>query len=214
MDGIHMRYGAEIVREIAAAIEANAAYLSDIDGKIGDGDHGVNMNKGFTRAAALLDGTENFEHALQTVSDILMNEIGGSMGPLYGLMFAAMADSAQMPNYMSVSHFSRMLHAGLEAVTAVGGAQLGDKTMVDTLAPAVEGLENAVARDMDFATALTEMKNYARAGRDSTINMEAKLGRASRLGARSRGVMDAGASSCYIILETLADSVIGRLESL
>ena len=96
MDGIHMRYGAEIVREIAAAIEANAAYLSDIDGKIGDGDHGVNMNKGFTRAAALLDGTENFEHALQTVSDILMNEIGGSMGPLYGLMFAAMADS--LPN--------------------------------------------------------------------------------------------------------------------
>ena len=88
MDAIDNAGHGVIVEEIAAVIVANKAYLSEIDGKIGDGDHGVNMAKGFGRAAERIHGQEvSLEEALATLSDVLMSEIGGSMGPLYGLMF-------------------------------------------------------------------------------------------------------------------------------
>lgn len=200
-----------LLKAVAAVIVANKAYLSEIDGKIGDGDHGVNMAKGFSRASDQLTGVETLDVALQTLSDVLMNEIGGSMGPLYGLMFAEMASEVEARESIDLAVFTQMLKAGINAVSEIGNAKVGDKTILDTLVPVVAYLEDAVARHVMFEDALTQMKHVAQAGRDSTIDMVANVGRSSRLGERSRGILDAGATSCCLILEALADGCLQRL---
>ncbi len=202
--------GAGIVREVASVIVANRAYLSEIDGLIGDGDHGINMAKGFGRAAERLEGRDQpLDQALNVLSDVLMSEIGGSMGPLYGFLFGNMARSAEGRAAVDAEGFSVMLNAGLAGVRKTGSAQVGDKTLMDCLIPAVAAFD--ANRAQGFAPALAAMAEAARQGRDSTVDMVARLGRASRLGERSRGVLDAGATSCCLILTTLGDSVARRL---
>lgn len=197
-----------IVRDIADVIVANRAYLSEIDGKIGDGDHGNNMAKGFGRAAERISDEDTLDAAFATLSSVLMSEIGGSMGPLYGMMFSDMADAIAAVDTIDAETFGAMLTAGSDGVIAIGSAEPGDKTLLDTLLPAV-----AAFRDTDggFAARLAAMTDAATAGRDSTRDMVARVGRASRLGERSRGVLDAGATSCCMILCTLADGVTARL---
>ena len=102
-----------------------------------------------------------------------------------------------------------MLNAGLEGVRGVGSAEVGDKTLMDTLVPAVGAFD--AAQDQGFAAALQAMVAAAEAGRDSTLDLAARIGRASRLGERSRGVLDAGATSCCLILTTLAGSIQRRM---
>jgi phosphoenolpyruvate---glycerone phosphotransferase subunit DhaL len=201
-----------IVAEIAEVIVANKAYLSEIDGLIGDGDHGVNMAKGFGRAADRIAGRSvSLDAALAELSDVLMSEIGGSMGPLYGMMFADMAETIAGQDQIDAALFGRMLRAGLDGVAAIGSATVGDKTLMDTLVPAVEAYEAALADGEGFASAIGRMKQAAETGRDSTIGLVARIGRSARLGERSRGVLDAGATSCCMILTTLGDGVIRRL---
>lgn len=210
MDAIDNAGHGVIVEEIAAVIVANKAYLSEIDGKIGDGDHGVNMAKGFGRAAERIHGQEvSLEEALATLSDVLMSEIGGSMGPLYGLMFEDMAAVLKGRDTIDAETFSAMLHAGLDGVRGVGGAEVGDKTLMDTLVPAVAAFDAHKAEG--FAPALAAMSAAAETGRDSTLDLVAKIGRASRLGERSRGVLDAGATSCCLILSTFGGAIARRL---
>lgn len=201
---------AAVVEEVAEVVVANRAYLSEIDGKIGDGDHGVNMAKGFGRAAERVHGREmTLDAAMMELSEVLMGEIGGSMGPLYGLMFEDMAGALEGRATIDAEVFSAMLHAGLDGVQGVGGAKVGDKTLIDALAPAVAAFDAAKAQG--FAPALAAMTAAAEAGRDSTIDMVARIGRASRLGERSRGVLDAGATSCCLILSSLGGSLTRRL---
>ena len=199
-----------IVTEIAGVVVQNKAHLSEIDGLIGDGDHGINMAKGFGRAAERI-GTEPgaIAPALEQLSDVLMSEIGGSMGPLYGFMFHNMSLSVAGRAAIDAEGFSAMLHAGLAGVRGTGKAQVGDKTLVDCFVPAVEAFDAAKADG--FALALAAMTRAAEAGRDSTVDMVAKLGRAARLGERSRGVPDAGATSCCLILTELAAATTRRL---
>lgn len=208
MSGIPNKGAGGIVTEIAAVIVENKAYLSEIDGKIGDGDHGVNMAKGFGRAAERLDPNGTLTDAMQVLSDILMSEIGGSMGPLYGMMFSDMADDLDGAETIDAASFGSMIRAGLEGVQEIGSAKVGDKTLLDTLVPAVEAFDAASG---DFPAALAAMKAAAETGRDSTIDMVAKLGRSARLGERSRGVLDAGATSCAMILGGFADGINQRL---
>lgn len=203
---------AGILCEVADVIVANKAYLSEIDGKIGDGDHGFNMAKGFGRAKERIDGaSETLDSAMRTLSDILMSEIGGSMGPLYGMMFSDMADALDGAAEIDAALFGRMIRAGLEGVQAIGSAGVGDKTLLDTLVPAVETYEAALADGDGWSQALVRMKAAAEAGRDSTLDMVAKMGRSSRLGERSRGVLDAGATSCCLILAAFADGIDRRI---
>jgi phosphoenolpyruvate---glycerone phosphotransferase subunit DhaL len=195
----------KILQDLAAVIVANKAWLSEIDGKIGDGDHGSNMAKGFGRAAERVAGQDiTLDAALLVLSDILMSEIGGSMGPLYGLMFEDMAAAIKGLDRIDADAFSAMLNAGLQGVQGVGNAKPGDKTLVDTLVPAVAAFDGTKAKG--FAVALDEMIRAAEAGRDSTIDMVARIGRSSRLGERSRGVLDAGATSCCLILTSIGQS--------
>lgn len=202
-----------IVLSMADRIVENRAYLSEIDGKIGDGDHGVNMAKGFGMAAERLKGKDlSLAASLETLGTILMTEIGGSMGPLYGVMFTEFAEKLEGLDAIDAAAYSRMLHAGLEGIQSIGSAKVGDKTLLDTFVPAVEAFDKATADGKPFGEALDALVAAAETGRDSTINLVAKIGRASRLGERSLGVLDAGATSCAIILKELSEGARDRLQ--
>ena len=201
--------GQVVVEAMIAAIQENKAYLGEIDGLIGDGDHGMNMNKGFTMAGKeLKDGNHSFTQSLEILGDTLFNDIGGSMGPIYGTVFSEMAEAGDGAEEIDIAVLSKMMDAGLAGLQDIVEAQVGDKTLVDTLSPACDALKKALNDGTDFKTALQNMKSAAEAGRDSTKDMVAKFGRSSRLGERSRGVLDAGATSCAIILGAMADKLI------
>ncbi len=198
--------GAVIVDDLVKTIRENKQYLSDIDGAIGDGDHGINMNKGFTMAAeALAAEPGNLSYSLKTLGTTLMNGIGGSMGPLYGMLFRRMAKACKSAERIDAAVFGEMLNTAREGIGSISEARVGDKTLIDTLAPAVDAYSEAIQGGGSFADALEAMKAAAERGRDSTKDMVARLGRSSRLGERSRGTVDAGAASCCLILCTIAD---------
>ncbi|TXI02169.1 MAG: dihydroxyacetone kinase subunit L [Rhizobium sp.] len=202
----------DIVLAMAERIVENRAYLSEIDGKIGDGDHGVNMAKGFGMAAERLKGkNQSLSASLDALGTVLMTEIGGSMGPLYGVMFTEIAERLDGIKAIDSAAYSKALHAGLEGIQSIGSAKVGDKTLLDTLVPAIEAFDAADAAGKSFAEALDALVAAAEAGRDSTLNLVAKIGRASRLGERSLGVLDAGATSCAIILKELSEGARARL---
>ncbi|AIC29684.1 dihydroxyacetone kinase ADP-binding subunit L (plasmid) [Rhizobium etli bv. mimosae str. IE4771] len=204
----------DIVLSMASAIIDNRGYLSEIDGKIGDGDHGINMAKGFGLVADRIRGKElSLAKALETLGKVLMTEIGGSMGPLYGVMFTEFAEQIANVDQIDDKTFSRMLHAGLTGIQEIGSAKVGDKTLLDTLVPAVEAFDKATAEGKSFDQALELLVAAAETGRDSTVNLIARIGRASRLGGRSLGVLDAGATSCALILKELSQGARDRLQS-
>ncbi len=206
------KHGTPIVEELVETIIANRDYLSEIDGAIGDGDHGINMAKGFNLCAESIKGRDlTVSEALDVLSDSLMEGIGGSMGPLYGSIFMGMAESIRDCDKIDATAFSGMLRDGLSCLQDISEAGVGDKCIMDTLIPTVEAFELAQKQNKSFVESLHLMKNAAHAGRDSTLDLVAKIGRASRLGERSRGVLDAGATSCCLILTQLADSVEQRL---
>ena len=132
------------------------------------------------------------------------------MGPLYGTFFLDMAASLGDAATLDAALFSRMVRAGLAGVIDLGAAQVGDKTLLDSLVPAVDAFDAAVAGGAGFGAALDAMSAAAEKGRDSTVDLVAKIGRSARLGERSRGVLDAGAASCCLILQTMAAGLKAR----
>jgi phosphoenolpyruvate---glycerone phosphotransferase subunit DhaL len=205
--------GGAIVLEIAQRIIESRSYLSDIDGLIGDGDHGVNMANGFSLAVERLRGeVRSLADSLGVLGDVLMAEIGGSMGPLYGVMFSGFADALEGIEDVDAAAVEEMLRNGLAELQSIGDAKVGDKTLVDAYAPALEVFSATAAKGESFIAALDAMAVAAEKGRDSTINLVAKIGRASRLGGRSRGVLDPGATSCAIILRAFAEGAKAKLE--
>lgn len=208
MSVFNNREGKSVLLKMVKAIQENKAYLGDVDGLIGDGDHGMNMNKGFTLfETRFADKAFTFTEGLNELGTILFSEIGGSMGPIYGTIFMDTSDAGAELEEISVADLSNMLAAGLEGLCEIVEAQVGDKTLVDTLSPAVDSLKASAKAGEDYQTALEKMKKAALAGKDSTKDMVAKFGRSSRLGERSRGVLDAGAVSCCILLTAMADGI-------
>ena len=204
--------GKIVALALVRAIQENRDYLSEIDGLIGDGDHGANMSKGFSMFAdRMADKDPGIAEAFKLLSRTLMGDIGGSMGPLYGTFFNEMSKKLRDLEHISAPEFGVALEAALEGVKSIGGAKIGDKTLVDCLEPAVAAFRQSVEGGADFREALTALKIAAEIGRDSTKDMVAKLGRSSRLGERSRGVLDAGATSCCILLCAMADAIDGML---
>ena len=209
MESFTNQQGMAVVEAIIEVIQKNATYLSEIDGAIGDGDHGINMNKGVSQAKEkLADQSSDMATGLKIMSDVMMDDIGGSMGPLYGTFFRQMFRVAKKEERINAEIFNNMLVRALESIKDIGSAKVGDKTMLDTLEPAAIAFGTNYKDGKDFVTALTAMKVAAEKGRDSTKDMVAKVGRSSRLGERSRGVLDAGATSCSLILCAMADSII------
>ncbi|AZF52877.1 Putative dihydroxyacetone kinase, ADP-binding subunit [Pseudomonas sp. R4-34-07] len=204
--------GSAIVADLVSVIVANRDYLSEIDGAIGDGDHGINMAKGFAHCGRALEGRRlTLAAALDELTLSLMEGIGGSMGPLYGSLFIGMADEVRGSEDIDAATFARLLRGGLTSLQDITEAGVGDKCLMDTLIPAVQAFERAHADGASFNAALEAMKSAASQGRDSTRDLVAKIGRASRLGERSLGALDAGAVSCCLILTRLADSIQPRL---
>lgn len=203
--------GAAIVPELVRAIQENKNYLSEIDGAIGDGDHGINMNKGFTLCGERLTGGEDLSEALETLGEILLCEIGGSMGPIYGTFFGKMGEAVRNSEEIGKVEFGQMLEAGLAGIRELVPTDIGDKTLLDALIPAVNAYRTAVGAGEGFEEALDAAASAAQAGRDATKDMVAKVGRASRLGERSRGVLDAGASSCAVIMRSMCGTAKGLL---
>ncbi len=213
MDVIKNRDGREILLAMVRAIQQNKQYLGDVDGLIGDGDHGMNMNKGFTLYGEQLGDQEtSFSDGLFDLGTVLMNKIGGSMGPIYGTVFMEMADQAEDAEDITLPLFGEMLQAALDGLYGIVDARPGDKTLVDTLYPALQAIRTAVEEGKTLPQALEDMKAAAEKGKESTREMVAKYGRSSRLGERSRGVLDAGAVSCCIILQAMADGMLRALD--
>jgi dihydroxyacetone kinase-like protein len=199
---------ATVVDRMIAAIRENKQFLSDIDGAIGDGDHGINMNKGFSMTREALDiEPGDLSHGLQTLAKVLMMRIGGSMGPLYGKIFKTLGKSFSGHDEIGAELFGQALDRVREGMSSLTQARVGDKTLVDALYPAIDAYREALKEGKGFHEALGAMKNAAEQGRDATKDMVARLGRSSRLGERSRGVIDAGAASCALLLGTMADAI-------
>jgi dihydroxyacetone kinase-like protein len=205
--------GSLIVYDLIATIQNNKEYLSEIDGAIGDGDHGINMNKGFTICKERLAGQKlNLATALKTLGKVLLTEIGGSMGPLYGTLFIEMSKACDGKEEIDKQIFADMLNAALKGIQTLGNAKVGDKTLIDTLSPAVDTYLVMIEQGDSFEQALQAMVTAAEKGKESTRELVAKVGRASRLGERSRGVLDAGATSCYLMLASMAISIKALLK--
>lgn len=199
--------GSKIVLNIIRSIIDNRDYLSSIDGEAGDGDHGINMSKGMTFAEQEIEKRETItmSEGFMVISKILVSKIGGSMGPLYGSFFRGLGVASKKEVIITADVMSQMLHKAYDNLMGLTDAKPGDKTLIDVLSPSIEAFDKDVS---DFEKALKNMIEAAKTGVEATKNMVAKVGRSSRLGERSRGHQDAGATSCYIILKAIADSSI------
>ncbi len=196
--------GAAIALAICDAIHEKAAYLSEVDGETGDGDHGINMNKGFLMAKERISDDMSLTEALGTIGDTLVKDIGGSMGPIYGTFFETLADGLNVPEFDAIDlkeTFGNVVDALKDLAGA--GAKEGDKTLIDTAAPAARAFAAALDEGKSLGEALDALATGAADGLESTRGMQAKIGRAARLGERSIGHLDAGATSCDISLADL-----------
>jgi dihydroxyacetone kinase-like protein len=197
------------IRTFAGLVAANKDVLTELDSAIGDADHGANMDRGMRAVVAALDGTEPAGTAalLKQVGMTLVSTVGGASGPLYGTFFLRMATAAGEVDSLDGPAFAKALHAGLEGVVARGKAEAGDKTMFDALAPAVEALDRSMAAGAPLAEALRAATAAAENGRDATIPMLARKGRASYLGERSVGHQDPGATSTALLVAAAATAL-------
>jgi len=204
--------GILIVHRMIQSIREQKQYLSDIDGAIGDGDHGINMNKGFTMTSKALETDPgDFSHGLNTLAKILIMRIGGAMGPLYGKIFKTMGETFEGQDVIDVILFRDALNGVKDAMGILSQAKVGDKTLVDALYPAIVAYNEALEKERGFKSALEAMKMAAEEGRDQTEGMVANIGRSSRLGERSMGVIDPGAASSALLLGVMADTIIELL---
>ena len=213
-DEIDLRTASPILGAMVRVIVANADRLNTLDGAIGDGDHVVNMSKGFRRAGQKLEaGSKSLGDGFGVLAETLLDEIGGSMGPLYGSFFLDMSTFLRGRATLDRHGFAAMLRAGVSAVMDLGDGHPGDKSLVDVLVPALAAFEAEAARDGTFSACLDAMDEAAGQGLEATRDMVAKIGRASRLGERSRGHLDAGATSCRLLLCELAEGLRAQLGS-
>ncbi|MFF5204413.1 dihydroxyacetone kinase subunit DhaL [Streptosporangium sp. NPDC000396] len=193
------------VGEIARAVQSDKERLTRLDAAIGDADHGINLDRGFTAVVqALADKDPGTPGALLTlVGSTLIRKVGGASGPLYGMAFREAGKALGDASEVSAGELATALEAGLAGIQKLGSAVEGDKTMVDALAPAVRALAQAVRNGKDAPEAIGEAASAALAGTEATIPMTARKGRASYLGPRSVGHEDPGAASTALILTAL-----------
>jgi dihydroxyacetone kinase-like protein len=197
------------LRTVAKQMEEQKDYLTQLDADIGDGDHGINMDRGFKKVAGRLDSLQDKDigQIMQETGMTLVSSVGGASGPLYGTFFIRAANVAAGKKEVTLTELAALLKAGLSGVMARGRAARGEKTMVDALTPAVDTLQLAAQESKGMKEALKEALLSAEEGMKRTIPMIAKKGRASYLGERSIGHQDPGATSSYLILKALHDSV-------
>jgi len=193
------------VRAIAAVVAEHRVELIQLDRAIGDGDHGENLDRGFKAVVAKLDEStpDTPGGVLKLVATTLISKVGGAAGPLYGTAFLRAATAVGDVTDLGPAEVLEGLRAALGGVVARGKAEVGDKTMVDALDPAVQAAEKA---GDSVAGLLAAAADAAAVGAESTVPLVARKGRASYLGERSAGHLDPGARSTTLLLRSLADS--------
>jgi dihydroxyacetone kinase-like protein len=199
------------VREFGRLITVGKDHLTALDSAIGDADHGVNLDRGMTAVLAVLDADPPASPAdlFKRTAMTLISKVGGASGPLYGTAFLRMAAAAGGGQSLDAPAFARVLRAGLDGVVARGKATTGDKTMYDALAPAVDALDAALNAGQPLGEALKATVAAAEQGRDATVPLVARKGRASYLGERSAGHQDPGATSVTLLLTAAATALGG-----
>ena len=199
----------EILKAMAARIEAEKDYLTELDNEIADGDHGVNMAKGFNAVVPKIEAMagKDIGFLLKTTGMTLVSTVGGSAGPLYGTAF--MKAGAALKDKMEID--GKDLVAAVEA--AIGGIKMrgkattGEKTMLDAICPAYDALKESIEAGEDLKTALTKAVAAARAGVEYTKTIKATKGRASYIGDRSIGHQDPGATSSLYMMEAMLEQL-------
>jgi dihydroxyacetone kinase-like protein len=196
------------IEAVAEVIKANKAYLTQLDSDIGDADHGTNMDRGFQAVLGKLPGVadKDIGTVLKTVGATLVSTVGGAGGPLYGTFFLQMGTTATGKLELTLADWAAALEAGVSGVVMRGKADLGDKTMVDALTPALEALKTAADERATLPQALRRSATAAEQGMLATIHLVARKGRASYLGERSAGHQDPGATTTYLLLKAAADT--------
>jgi dihydroxyacetone kinase phosphoprotein-dependent L subunit len=191
--------------EIAAAIEDQRDYLTQLDAAIGDADHGVNMQRGFAAVMAKLEGSDLASPGavLMTVGATLISSVGGASGPLYGTAFRDAGKALGTAAGFDAAGLVAALRAGLEGIQKLGAATEGDKTIVDAYQPALSALEQEVAAGSTLSASISAATMAAEAGMRATVPLQARKGRASYLGPRSVGHQDPGATSTALIFAAL-----------
>lgn len=197
------------LQSVATVIEQNKDYLTELDSAIGDADHGINMNRGFQKVVSQLAtvADKDIGSIFKTVSMTLISSVGGASGPLYGTMFLRGSTAVANKSELMDEDMVLLFEAFVDGVVQRGKANLGDKTMLDSLAPATEAFKQAIATNLTTVEALQKAVAAAEEGMKNTIPIVAKKGRSSYLGDRSAGHQDPGATSVYFILRTLLETV-------
>jgi dihydroxyacetone kinase-like protein len=194
----------EWMRSFAATVHDNAQHLTDLDSAIGDADHGSNLDRGMKAVVAAMDSAsfDSADALFKKVGMTLVSTVGGASGPLYGTFFLRFGGALQGVAAVSAADLGAALRAGVEGIVARGKAEAGDKTMVDAWLPALEAYDQAVPSGLEAA--LRAAAEAAAKGRDDTIPLVARKGRASYLGERSAGHQDPGATSTTMLVESAA----------
>jgi len=200
------------LRAFAASVADQRDTLTALDAAIGDADHGANMHRGMTAVVAALDAPDATPAAdpaalFKQTATVLIRSVGGASGPLYGTLFLRMATATGGEVALEPETFAKALRAGVEGVVSRGKAEPGDKTMLDALAPALDALDAGLGAGEGLAAALRAASDAADAGRDATVPLVARKGRASYLGERSAGHQDPGATSAALLVAAAATAL-------
>jgi dihydroxyacetone kinase-like protein len=197
------------LRRFRALTEEHQTELTELDSVIGDADHGANMARGMNAVAAKLDSESaaTIADLFKSVGMTLVTSVGGASGPLYGTFFLRFGMSGGAVTSLDAGQVGAALRAGLDGIVARGKAELEDKTMFDAIAPAVDAWDGVVASGGTASDASAAALVAAEAGRDATIPLVARKGRASYLGERSAGHLDPGATSSALLFRALAESL-------
>jgi dihydroxyacetone kinase-like protein len=197
------------LNEAARLLEQNKAYLTELDSAVGDADHGTNLARGFQVVVQNLPtvADQDLGAICKFVAMTLISKVGGASGLLYGNFFMKVATFCAGKKQVTASELVTLLEKGVNGIIERGRAGLGDKTMLDAWLPAIAALKNAVISNHDLPTAIQAGVTAAQQGRDSTIPLRAKKGRASYLGERSIGHLDPGAASTALLWQALHRAV-------
>jgi dihydroxyacetone kinase-like protein len=197
------------LRRFRALTDEHQTELTELDSVIGDADHGANMARGMNAVAAKLDSESaaTIADLFKSVGMTLVTSVGGASGPLYGTFFLRFGMSGGAVTSLDAAQVGAALRAGLDGIVARGKAELEDKTMFDAIAPAVDAWDGVVASGGTASDASAAALVAAEAGRDATIPLVARKGRASYLGERSAGHLDPGATSSALLFRALAESL-------
>ncbi len=198
-----------IISSIQHSINDNVDEVTELDRAIGDGDHVINLQRGLDALAKIDDELSALEWspALMKIGMTLMSTMGGASGSLFGSLFISMAKAAKGKEFNS-STFPAIFSQGVDSVKQRGKAELGEKTMLDTLIPVANSLLADANNQTEFSQLLDNVVSEAIKGMESTKDLVATKGRASFLGERSKGHIDAGARTSQLMICAIVDSII------